>query len=69
MTIKEITGEFIIKYCKEHKAVKWLKETSAKNKNFIALRTAFLNKFDEFKDLRPKKGKKPLWQQIAELED
>lgn len=67
MTIKDITGDYIIKYCQEKKEVKWLKETSKTNRNFIALRTAFLNKFDDFAELRPKKGKKPLWQRIEEL--
>lgn len=69
MKVNEITGEYIINYCKEHKEVKWLKKTSAANKSFIALRTAFVNHFDEFKDLRPKAAKKPLWKQIEELED
>ena len=67
MKVSEITGQFIIDYCKEHKEVAWLKETSKKNKNFIALRTAFVKKFDEFKDLRPKAAKEPLWKQIENL--
>jgi len=67
MKISEVTGQFIIDYCKEHDEIAWLKKTSAKNRNFIALRSAFVNKFDEFKDLRPKVAKKPLWKIIEEM--
>ncbi len=67
MKVSEITGEFIINYCKEHDEVAWLKKTSKANKNYIALRTAFVNKFDEFKELRPKAAKTPLWKQIEQL--
>lgn len=69
MKIKDVTGDFIINYCKEHGEIKWLKKTSKANKNFIALRTEFVNHFDEFKDIRPRVGKKPLWERIAELEE
>lgn len=68
MKIKDITGDFIIEYCKEHKDIKWLKEASKNNRNFIALRTLFLNRYDEFAELRPGKNSKvPLWKRIEEL--
>lgn len=68
MKIRDITGDFIINYCQEKKDVKWLKEVSKNNRNFISLRTLFLNRYDEFEALRPKsKAKKPLWQRIEEL--
>ncbi len=66
--IKEVTGDYIIDWCKEKKDVKWLKETSKNNRNFIALRTLFLNRYDEFAALRPKsKAKLPLWKRIEQL--
>ena len=69
--IKEIKLDFIIDYCQKHGEVEWLKEVASapglKDKNgkerkasFIEIRNAFVNKFDEFKALRPKpSSKKP----------
>ena len=66
--IKDVTGDYIIAWCQEKKDVKRLKEVSKNTRNFIALRTLFLNRYDEFAELRPSsKAKKPLWQRIEEL--
>lgn len=66
-SVREITGQYIIDWCKEHNDVKWLKTASKNHHNFIALRTVFLERYDEFADLRPKSGKVPLWKIIEDL--
>ena len=67
-SVRGIDGDYIIKYCQEKGAVKWLKAVSAESHNFIALRSAFINHFDDFTKFRAvKKAEKPLWQRIAEL--
>lgn len=66
--VSELTGDVIIELVKAHKDVAWLKKIAKDNHSFIALRSAVINRYDELKQFR-KTAKKPLWEQISELEE
>lgn len=78
MELKEITLDYILDYCKAKQDTDWLKTLIQKeglvNKkgqprkvSFFEVRSAFIMRYEDFKDLRPTKKKADMYDRINSL--